>query len=67
MPEVRVPRGNSPMKIFPHPSNVFNPCDISDEYPYGTSLEMGSSRRLRADRVLTIDRPVEYSLHPNPG
>ena len=44
-------------------------CDISGEYPYGTSLEMGSSRRLRADRVLTIDRPVEYSLllHPNPG
>ena len=27
-------------------------------YPYGTTLMMGSSRRLRENRVLTIDRPV---------
>ena len=32
-------------------------------YPYGTSLMMGSSRRLRENRVLTIDRPVGHSLH----
>ena len=32
-------------------------------YPYGTSLMMGSSRRLREKRVLTIDRPVGHSLH----
>ena len=32
-------------------------------YPYGTSLMMGSSRRLRVNRVLTIDRPVGHSLH----
>ena len=32
-------------------------------YPYSTSLMMGSSRRLRENRVLTIDRPVGHSLH----
>ena len=32
-------------------------------YPYGTTLMMGSSRRLRENRVLTIDRPVGQPLH----